>query len=135
MIYAFLLSILLTVYALPAFASECPNAVTQQDSDGCSANIASNDDAELNRVNRALVKSLLDDSKTNAGDSAIVATDSNSLQDLKAAEQAWIIYRDAECRFEADGYAGGSIQPTMVTDCEAAWTVQQTRRLKAQIPD
>jgi uncharacterized protein YecT (DUF1311 family) len=125
----------MAVYCAPAFADECPKAVTQQDSDACSANIAAKDDAALNRVYREVAKSFQDDSKTNAGDPAIQATDSTELQDLKAAEKAWIVYRDAECSFEAESYDGGSIQPMIESDCEAALTVQQTERLKSQLAE
>ncbi len=133
--YAFLPLLLLALHAAPALADDCRNAATQPDANTCSANNAINDDAQLNLAYRMVVRFFENNSKTDAGDPALQATDNAELRDLKAAEKAWIAYRDAECNFEAEGYAGGSIQPMIETNCQAALTVQQTKRLKSQLPN
>ncbi|HSB53838.1 MAG TPA: lysozyme inhibitor LprI family protein [Gemmatimonadales bacterium] len=38
---------------------------------------------------------------------------------LDASEQAWKAYRDAQCKAEGGVYAGGSLAPTIVADCQA----------------
>jgi uncharacterized protein YecT (DUF1311 family) len=48
---------------------------------------------------------------------------------LVAAEQAWIIYRDATCEFERSQYAGGSIEPLIYYSCMEQLTQEQTLRL------
>ncbi|ABF41383.1 protein of unknown function DUF1311 [Candidatus Koribacter versatilis Ellin345] len=48
---------------------------------------------------------------------AAKAQSTKTLDDLKAAQLAWINYREAHCQAEADLYAGGSIQPSMYSAC------------------
>ncbi|HEY5072199.1 MAG TPA: lysozyme inhibitor LprI family protein [Caulobacteraceae bacterium] len=49
----------------------------------------------------------------------------------QAAELAWIAYRDAECRYEASVYQGGSIQPMVLANCMAERAKARTAELTA----
>jgi uncharacterized protein YecT (DUF1311 family) len=54
---------------------------------------------------------------------------------LKAAQLAWIKFRDANCEFVADQYKGGSIRPMIVAMCLADVTTARTSELKAQMKE
>ena len=50
---------------------------------------------------------------------------------LVAAEEAWKVYRDAQCELEAAGFEGGSIQPTIRNGCRTGLTRRRTEDLRA----
>jgi uncharacterized protein YecT (DUF1311 family) len=52
---------------------------------------------------------------------------------LRAAERAWIRYRDLECDFETLGSADGSAHPMALAGCEERLTRRQTAALRAQL--
>ena len=52
---------------------------------------------------------------------------------LKTAERAWIAYRDAECSFETNGTAGGSINSMEYTLCRTDKTKAHIKELSAQL--
>ena len=52
---------------------------------------------------------------------------------LKLAERAWIAWRDAECDYETNGTAGGSINPMMDTMCRTEKTNARIKELNAQV--
>ena len=52
---------------------------------------------------------------------------------LKAAERAWLAYRDAECDYETNGTAGGTINPMMDTMCRTEKTNARIKELNAQL--
>jgi uncharacterized protein YecT (DUF1311 family) len=54
---------------------------------------------------------------------------------LKAAQLAWIKYRDANCDFVADQFKGGSMRPMILGLCLADVTRNRTTELKSQIKD
>lgn len=54
---------------------------------------------------------------------------------LKAAQLAWIKFRDANCEFVADAYKGGSIRPMIAAMCLADVTNARTSELKAQMKE
>ena len=51
---------------------------------------------------------------------------------LAAAETAWRAYRDADCRYEAAFYEGGTLQPTIYGTCLIRLTAQRTDELELQ---
>jgi len=59
--------------------------------------------------------------------------DAANQEKLKAAEKAWIAWRDAECDYETNGTAGGTINPMMFTKCRTDKTEARIRDLTAQL--
>lgn len=47
--------------------------------------------------------------------------------ELKTAERAWISFRDAECKYEAAVYAGGTLQPMTYSLCIERLTKSRAR--------
>ena len=72
-------------------------------------------DAELNKVFNEL-HSRLDDAIQKAK--------------LRAAETAWLKYRDANANFESSLYEGGSIRPQIHTGCLTTMTQNRTKELQ-----
>ncbi|MBE7204585.1 MAG: DUF1311 domain-containing protein [Parafilimonas terrae] len=48
---------------------------------------------------------------------------------LRAAQKAWLPFRDASCALEALGVEGGSMQPQVRADCFARVTAARTKVL------
>ena len=71
-------------------------------------------DAELNKIYKQLMSRI----------------DKNQKDKLKAAELAWIKYRDAHCEFEASFYEGGTMQPQVHSSCLRAMTEKRTKELQ-----
>jgi len=72
-------------------------------------------DAELNNVYQQLMSKLGDEGHKAA---------------LRAAQQAWIKYRDGNCEFEAYLNRGGTIYPVVYTGCLRAMTTARTKELR-----
>ncbi|HXC54571.1 MAG TPA: lysozyme inhibitor LprI family protein [Rhizomicrobium sp.] len=51
---------------------------------------------------------------------------------LEASQRAWNTYQAAECDYETETTAGGTIHSTMVTMCDATLALERIKRLKAQ---
>ncbi|HEH9431824.1 TPA: DUF1311 domain-containing protein [Aeromonas sobria] len=74
------------------------------------------------------------DAELNAAYKTLVATlDKDQLGRLKTAQRAWITFRDAQCRYEAGVYEGGSIAPLVHSSCLTKLTEQRTKDLIAQL--
>jgi uncharacterized protein YecT (DUF1311 family) len=48
---------------------------------------------------------------------------------LRAAQRAWLRYRDAQCTFEAAAYDGGSMQPMIKLLCLESLTRSRARQV------
>ena len=100
----------------------CPGANTQFDLNQCAARARDKADAELNKVYRELLKD------TGAAERA----------KLRAAQLAWIKFRDAHCDYESVGNKGGSIYPMVFSFCLAKVTagrVEQLREIMRESPE
>ncbi|HLL77119.1 MAG TPA: lysozyme inhibitor LprI family protein [Pyrinomonadaceae bacterium] len=84
----------------------CPGARTQQELNQCASRAFQKADAELNRLYQQLLKD------AGAAERA----------KLRAAQLAWIKFRDAHCEYEAFGNQGGSIYPMVYSFCLAEVT-------------
>jgi uncharacterized protein YecT (DUF1311 family) len=51
---------------------------------------------------------------------------------LDASQVSWNKYRDDECSYETAGTVGGTINSTMVTNCDTTLTLDRIKTLKAQ---
>lgn len=91
----------------------CPGSNTQFELNGCAARARDKADAELNKVYRALIKD----------------TGTTERAKLRAAQLAWIKFRDAHCDYESVGNKGGSIYPMVVSFCLAKVTDARVKQL------
>ena len=94
-------------------ADPCPDAHTQLDMNVCADAQYKKADAELNRAYQQLVRA-------SGGSDA----------KLKAAQLAWLKFRDAECDYEASTYEGGSMMPMVYSFCLAEVTRERTKQFR-----
>jgi uncharacterized protein YecT (DUF1311 family) len=76
-------------------------------------------DKELNKVYKQLVSMLNNSDKTL----------------LIQAEKDWVKFRDSHCRFVAEQYDGGSMQPLVRSTCLEEVTRQRIAEIKSSIKD
>jgi uncharacterized protein YecT (DUF1311 family) len=98
----------------PAFANDvdCTKAVTQFDMNQCAQKDFEAADKKLNEAYKR-----------------VVAAQEGDTAKLKAAQRAWISFRDAECTFETAGSEGGSIHPMEYSMCLTKLTNARTKEL------
>ncbi|HEX8161724.1 MAG TPA: lysozyme inhibitor LprI family protein [Pyrinomonadaceae bacterium] len=99
-------------------AGPCPEAHTQLDMNECADRQYRRADAELNRAYQQLVR-------------ASGGADAK----LKAAQLAWLKFRDAECDYEAGRYEGGSMKPMVYSFCLADVTGVRTKQLRDMLKE
>ena len=110
------LAMLVTIPAARA-AIDCGAAKTQADLATCTAKDAASADAALNAVYKALAGRLAP----------------ADLERLRDAQRAWIPFRDKECAFRTQPYAGGSVYATLVETCKADLTNARLAQLQHQL--
>ena len=113
---AMIAAVLMTVPALADETIGCKNAVTQFDMNQCADKGYQAADQALNDVYRKVVTA-------QEGDAA----------KLKAAQRAWIAFRDSECAFETADSEGGSIQPMEFSMCLTKLTAARTKELNSYL--
>lgn len=115
-----------------AKADPCAEAVSQFEMNECSAAQYKKADARLNRVYGKLVelmeKDLRDAQQQNHEDQQ--KYERTAIDKLKAAETAWIQYRDLHCDFAEQQYEGGSIRPLIWALCMKETTEHRIEELK-----
>jgi uncharacterized protein YecT (DUF1311 family) len=92
----------------------CPEARNQHELNQCAARARDKADAELNKVYRELIKD----------------TGTTERAKLRAAQLAWIKFRDAHCDYETIGNKGGSIYPMVSSFCLARVTNDRVKQLR-----
>jgi uncharacterized protein YecT (DUF1311 family) len=100
-------------------AQSCDDPRTQAEINACAAQEYERIDRELNRVYWQLASRLKGD----------------RLAKLKAAQIAWIKFRDAQCELASAEYAGGSMYPAVLSGCLTALTKAQVDVLKRILKD
>ncbi len=80
---------------------DCGQMATQLEMNQCAAENYGISDKELNQVYQTVMQSL----------------DAGAKTQLTTAEERWIAFRDAECKFEANRFEGGSIAPLIQASC------------------
>jgi uncharacterized protein YecT (DUF1311 family) len=93
----------------------CDASATQSDLNQCAGDDFQKADARLNRIYANLVKQM----------------EGPAVQKLKAAERAWIQYRDLHCEAARYEYEGGSMSPMVFAQCMATTTEHRIEDLKA----
>lgn len=87
----------------PAAAAGCDGAATQAELDACAGAEYAATDKALNQAYSTIMKRL--------------AGNDGQRDLLKAAQRAWIAFRDAECAFAVDPSQQGTIFPMLMTQC------------------
>jgi uncharacterized protein YecT (DUF1311 family) len=95
----------------------CPGARTQQELNLCASRAFQQADAELNKLYQQLMRD------AGAAERA----------KLRAAQLAWIKFRDAHCEYEAFGNQGGSIYPMVYGFCLAEVTGERVKQFRATL--
>lgn len=100
-----------------AAAKDCGAAGAQADMNICERRNLEKADADLN----AAFKNLM----------AKIGADGQAK--LRETQKAWLKYRDLQCDFEAMAMRGGTIHNMIVGQCLTRLTIEQTKRLRAQL--
>ena len=108
---------ILQMGAANCFADDCANASSQIDLDVCYGKQYAAADAELNATYTALMKQVSPESQAS----------------LRAAQRAWLAYRDKQCAFNLLGRGDASVYPMVLAICKTSLTMQQNDELKAQL--
>ena len=111
-------SFVLLSAAAMADDADCSKAMTQMDMDFCAGKNFQASDKKLNDTYRDVMTAL---------------GDKNYQAKLKAAQRAWIAYRDTECTFEVAENEGGSIYPMVYSLCETKLTDARTKELQSYL--
>jgi uncharacterized protein YecT (DUF1311 family) len=105
--------------ARPYPVTDCGKFTTQMDLNKCAMDNLKSADKALNDTYQTLMSK---------------QDDAASKQRLKAAQRAWIAYRDRECAFEVGPQeGGGTIWPTEFGGCMEQITATRIRELKQAI--
>ncbi|MEO0396823.1 MAG: lysozyme inhibitor LprI family protein [Cyanobacteria bacterium P01_A01_bin.137] len=96
---------------------DCGQLATQLDMNQCAAENYSISDKALNQVYQEVIQDL----------------DAGAKAQLTTAEERWIVFRDAECKFEADRFAGGSIVPLIQASCMERITDNRIAELRQAV--
>lgn len=101
---------------------DCENAMTQRDMNTCAYQDYQAADAALNDVYAWAMKRAR--AYENGSDTA-----------LRAAQRAWIPYRDAACNAEGLLFEGGSLRPLIEYSCLATLTERRTNDMRSAYED
>ena len=118
-------AILSALSALPAAAQDldCATAMAQQELNACAYQAWEAADVELNRAYKLAIAEMKDMD-------ANMPEDLQGAEDaLRAAQRAWVAYRDANCVAAGFPMRGGSAEPLLVNGCLARMTEARTAEL------
>jgi uncharacterized protein YecT (DUF1311 family) len=104
----------------PQTPDPCANAQTTVEMQDCAGNDYKRADAELNAVYKQVMATL---------------SDKEYQASLRSAQQAWLKYRDANCRFDAFENRGGTIYLVVYNSCLAAMTRGRTKELREEMEE
>lgn len=119
----------------PASAEDLPDCNDPQDQYSmtyCAGIDYDNADKALNALWPSVVAAAKAQDK-NIADQARSMGVPTTLQALRAAQHAWIDFRDAECSYEAYAAFGGTMQPMIGNLCLARMTNERIAELKSAI--
>jgi uncharacterized protein YecT (DUF1311 family) len=115
-IRAIALAVLLTGLCFPVLAQECDrNDQSQTGMNVCAGEDYKASDAKLNADYARIMKRLSD------------SPDARNL--LQGSQRAWIVFRDAECKFSSSGVEGGSVYPMIYAICMQGITDARVEQL------
>lgn len=108
--------------------SPCSKASTTLETNECFANLEHTADASLNALYQKVEKLIRARIPQEQG--PLKAYQERSLAKLKAAEVAWIHYRDAQCDAAEQQFEGGTISTSVRLGCLKDLTEQRTKELQ-----
>lgn len=90
-------------------------------------------DAHLNKVYRKALQYMTDDltRARRQGDKDQASYEETAISSLKAAERAWISYRDVQCKAAAQQFEGGTIASMIYSQCLTTLTQHRIADLKS----
>jgi uncharacterized protein YecT (DUF1311 family) len=118
-------------------ADPCAQAMSQMELDQCSGEQYRKADARLNAVYAKaldLMQNDLSDARAR-GDKSQETYERTAIDKLKAAERAWIQYRDLHCDAAGQQYEGGSMRAMVVSDCLKQTTDHRIEEIKQAYED
>lgn len=101
--------------AIAAEDDECAKETAQMGLNQCYGRLADKADAELNKLYQQL----------------IAKSEGKEKDSLRAAQRAWVAYRDKECDYETVAEEGGSIRPMEIAICVADKTRARVKEFKS----
>jgi uncharacterized protein YecT (DUF1311 family) len=104
--------------AQAAPSSKCDDSASQTDMTLCAENNYKAADAMLNKTYRDLLQALPDESRK---------------AKLKAAQRAWVVFRDAQCTYHSSEMEGGSAEPLLFAGCAATETALRINYLAREL--
>ncbi len=113
-------SLLLTAQPL-----NCTDPQTQADMNQCAGRDAAEADADLNLIYKEVVahyEQMDRDSESTEG-----------VKRLRAAQRAWVAFRDAQCSLAGYEALGGSMETLLVAGCEAELTKRRAAELRMML--
>jgi uncharacterized protein YecT (DUF1311 family) len=96
---------------------DCGAQQIQPEMNACYGRELDRANADLNGAYAGVIKGLSDDPK--------------GVGLLRAAERAWVDFREKSCAFQARAEEGGSLYPTIVETCEIKMTQARTKEIEA----
>ena len=107
-------------------ALDCANAQTQSDLNQCAYQDFERADEGLNHIYKQAMKAAVaaDKEAAEMGEHYVGA-----VTELKKAQRAWIDYRDGNCAGMSREALGGSMQPMLISGCQARMTELRTKEL------
>lgn len=114
------LALVALVALAPAVAAQdvpCDPEGSQVELNACAAEAFRDADAEMNRVYQQVLRAVSEGVEAR----------------VRAAQRAWLPFRDAHCDVEAAVAEGGSMQPMVRGFCLAAVTEERTEHLRGYL--
>jgi uncharacterized protein YecT (DUF1311 family) len=119
------LAICLLPFAATAQEVDCSDAITQSDMNDCSYRAWQAADAHLNRVYAEAI------AVVQARDQDYPLDGPSEEDRLRAAQRAWVAFRDANCDTAGFQMRGGSAEPLLVNGCFHFMTEQRIDELQS----
>jgi len=117
--------LMLMIAALFVQEPNCADPQTQADMNQCAARDANEADAALNLIYPQVLahyQQMDRDSESTEG-----------VKRLRAAQRAWIAFRDAECAMAGYEALGGSMESMLVSGCVAQMTQRRAAELRMML--
>jgi uncharacterized protein YecT (DUF1311 family) len=115
----------------------CTDSMSQMELDQCAGQQYRKADARLNAIYHKAVDFMHADlaDAQNEKDADQIKYVQQAIDKLKAAERAWIQYRDLHCEAARHQYEGGSMSPMIWGFCMAKTTLHRIDELKSAYED
>jgi uncharacterized protein YecT (DUF1311 family) len=115
----------------------CDDAKSQSELTQCAGEQYHKADARLNSIYRKALETMLKDlsDAQDHKDPDLINYSQQAIEKLKAAERAWIQYRDLHCEAARHQFEGGSMSPMIWGFCMAQTTLDRIDELKSAYED